>query len=39
MKSLVIFMSAETELWQQLLFEIEQEGIDAPEIDEWMSNS
>lgn len=34
MKSLVIFMSAETELWQPFLFEIEQEGIDAPEIDE-----
>lgn len=39
MKSLVIFMSAETELWQPLLFEIEQEGVDAPEIDEQMSNS
>lgn len=34
MKSLVIFMSAETELWQPLLFGIDQESVHVPEIDE-----
>lgn len=34
MKPLVIFMSAETELWQPLLFDIDQESVNVPEIDE-----
>lgn len=34
MKSLVIFMSAETELWQLLLFDIDKESVHAPEINE-----
>lgn len=34
MKSLVIFMSAETELWQPLLFDIDQESVRVPGIDE-----
>lgn len=34
MKSLVLFMSAEIELWQPFLFDIDQESAHVPEIDE-----
>lgn len=34
MKSLVIFMSAKTELWQPLLFDIDQVSVHVPAIDE-----
>lgn len=34
MKSLVIFTSAETELWQPLLFDIDLDCVNVPEIDE-----